>query len=405
MPLDERGTVDERNAGAVLRAAREDAGLSLPHVAQCLKLTVRVLEAIEANDRQRFPPPVYLRGYIKNYARLLGLEAEPLLAAYALEKPLVAPQRIEKPRLSRAGAPGISSHTGRLTKQERSPIAVAGSVAGLMAVVLVAVLVWLWPAEERPDSAVGESASASTEAASGAGESRSIAGTEDAPGVGGTVGSADANAITEQTVSESIAGTAAGRLDTPRSGDVPVAESNGAAAIRGGLPEGAADFSNGGIAPESVSMDAPDAVNGIAGAGAPAGAANASSGDIEPEPVAMNAPDTRNGIVGAGAPGEDVAVAAGAAADLLRVRRLTPIGDEELWFEFTEDCWVEVFDTEGEILYQDLMSRRQSLRLVGAGPFQIRLGYAPGVTLEYNGEAVPLAPHTRNNVALLVVGQ
>ena len=51
------------------------------------------------------------------------------------------------------------------------------------------------------------------------------------------------------------------------------------------------------------------------------------------------------------------------------------------------------------------MRRRQTLRLVGAGPFQIRLGYAPAVTLAYNGEPVPLAPHTRNTVALLVVGQ
>ena len=90
---------------------------------------------------------------------------------------------------------------------------------------------------------------------------------------------------------------------------------------------------------------------------------------------------------------------------MLRVRRITPLGDDELWFEFTQDCWVEVFNTEGQALYENLLRRRQSLRLIGTGPFQIRLGYAPGAMLEYNGEPVRLGPHTRNNVASLVLGQ
>jgi len=42
---------------------------------------------------------------------------------------------------------------------------------------------------------------------------------------------------------------------------------------------------------------------------------------------------------------------------------------------------------------------------VGQAPFRVLLGYAPGVQMSFNGETVVLAPHTRNNVATLVLGQ
>lgn len=86
-------------------------------------------------------------------------------------------------------------------------------------------------------------------------------------------------------------------------------------------------------------------------------------------------------------------------------RRITEFGDDEMWFQFTEDCWVEIKDTRGANLYSDLSRSGQNLRLVGQGPFRILLGYAPGVQMQYNGETVSLLAHTRNNVASLVLGQ
>jgi cytoskeleton protein RodZ len=92
-------------------------------------------------------------------------------------------------------------------------------------------------------------------------------------------------------------------------------------------------------------------------------------------------------------------------ADAGGARRLTESGDDELSFAFTEDCWVEVKNGLGRNLYSDLSRAGTSLALVGEGPFRILLGYAPGATLTFNGEQVALAPHTRNNVASLVLGQ
>lgn len=87
------------------------------------------------------------------------------------------------------------------------------------------------------------------------------------------------------------------------------------------------------------------------------------------------------------------------------VRRITATGDDRLAFAFSEDCWVEVQSSTGANLYSDLSRAGTELELLGQGPFRILLGYAPGAELTFNGEPVPLAAHTRNNVATLVLGQ
>ena len=88
-----------------------------------------------------------------------------------------------------------------------------------------------------------------------------------------------------------------------------------------------------------------------------------------------------------------------------RERRITEFGDDQLRFTFSDECWVEVKSTTGENLYSDLNRAGRTLILTGSGPFRILLGYAPGVSLEFNGEPVPLDRYTRNNVANLVLGQ
>jgi cytoskeleton protein RodZ len=96
--------------------------------------------------------------------------------------------------------------------------------------------------------------------------------------------------------------------------------------------------------------------------------------------------------------------------DEVVVRTVFPEGAEalvfqqHLKFEFSNDCWVEVRDRTG-LIYTDLNRRGQDLSLRGEAPFTITLGYVPGVYLEYNDEPVALSPHTRNNVATLVLGQ
>jgi len=67
-------------AGAQLRAAREAAGLSLDQVAQQLKLAPRQVRALEEENFGMLPGRTFTRGFMRNYARLLNLDPDLLVA-------------------------------------------------------------------------------------------------------------------------------------------------------------------------------------------------------------------------------------------------------------------------------------------------------------------------------------
>ena len=77
-----------------LRKAREAAGLTQADVADRLKMPVRVVRSLEAEDWSRLGAPVFVRGQLRSYSRLLGLTTAPMMAASG-----VAP--VEPPYLSR----------------------------------------------------------------------------------------------------------------------------------------------------------------------------------------------------------------------------------------------------------------------------------------------------------------
>ncbi len=74
-------TVQKISVGATLRAARERAGLSLTDVAGHLKFAPRQIEALEADDFIHLPEMPFVRGFVRNYAKLLQIDAAPLLVA------------------------------------------------------------------------------------------------------------------------------------------------------------------------------------------------------------------------------------------------------------------------------------------------------------------------------------
>ncbi len=66
--------------GAMLAAARVRAGLSLTDVAERSRVGVGYLEALEADDWEALPAPVYTRGFMRLYAREVGLDPEAVVA-------------------------------------------------------------------------------------------------------------------------------------------------------------------------------------------------------------------------------------------------------------------------------------------------------------------------------------
>lgn len=68
--------------GQILREARENKDLTLDEVQAAIRINPRYLQALEEGDYAALPTPVHVRGFLRNYARYLGLDPDPLLARY-----------------------------------------------------------------------------------------------------------------------------------------------------------------------------------------------------------------------------------------------------------------------------------------------------------------------------------
>jgi len=67
--------------GALLHAERRRQNFSIGDVSRHLKLSVRQVEALERDEYKMFGGPVFVHGFLRNYAKLLGLDAGSLIAA------------------------------------------------------------------------------------------------------------------------------------------------------------------------------------------------------------------------------------------------------------------------------------------------------------------------------------
>ncbi|MCL2310800.1 MAG: DUF4115 domain-containing protein [Proteobacteria bacterium] len=125
-------------AGALLKAAREAMGLSIDDASSLLKLAPRQIQAIEQQDFDVLPPRTFVRGFIRNYARLLNIDADAVLAALPPETP-------------QAVSPAASSiKMSTRTMLPLSPYGKASSSVGkwLLAIAVIAVIaaaLFFWP--------------------------------------------------------------------------------------------------------------------------------------------------------------------------------------------------------------------------------------------------------------------
>ncbi|MHB8176915.1 MAG: RodZ domain-containing protein [Vulcanimicrobiaceae bacterium] len=118
--------------GDRFRAARENRGLSLSEVSEQIRIRSVYLAAIEDENWAVIGAAVYVRGFLRTYARFLGLDPEQAVSEFAGREPEpIAPSRPDEP-------------------PAESPLRAPGSglgpfiwVASLVAVVLIALIVYL----------------------------------------------------------------------------------------------------------------------------------------------------------------------------------------------------------------------------------------------------------------------
>ena len=79
--------------GEILKKRREELGQDLKEIAHTLKIRYDYLKALEAEDFEKLPVPVYTKGYIRDYAKFLDINPDIIIKAY-MEK--ISPPVIEK---------------------------------------------------------------------------------------------------------------------------------------------------------------------------------------------------------------------------------------------------------------------------------------------------------------------
>jgi hypothetical protein len=87
LPAARMGQLDGPVTGAALRGYREQSGVSLQQIAERSKVGLRYLQYIEDDRHHDLPARVYLRGFLLEYARALGLEPSITADAYLATLP------------------------------------------------------------------------------------------------------------------------------------------------------------------------------------------------------------------------------------------------------------------------------------------------------------------------------
>ena len=90
MVQEDKPSTDQRSPGAMLRTARESAGMSVEQVADKLHLLQSVVNSLEKDCYDRIRGETFVRGYLRNYARLLGIDADEVLSQVAVREPCTA---------------------------------------------------------------------------------------------------------------------------------------------------------------------------------------------------------------------------------------------------------------------------------------------------------------------------
>ncbi len=164
------------SAGARLRDARVAAGLSIDAVAQQLKLAPRQVKALEEDDFAQLPGRTFVRGFMRNYARLVRLDAEAVLATL--------PEAGTAPALDHPSLGSTTRVMGELPADLHGKPSSARWAIPLALVAIVAIAVvyeFARPLAEHGKSAAPEKSSVAPAATTGAPQGNTPATTDNGP--------------------------------------------------------------------------------------------------------------------------------------------------------------------------------------------------------------------------------
>lgn len=291
------------HVGEKLRLAREALGMSALDIAHTLKLGLRQVEALETGHWQGLPGNTFVRGFVRNYARVVQVDAVPLMVELdgSLEKQANNLTVSESP-------PATMPQAGSDSRRDRAVV-----MSGIGLVVVAALAYFLMPNDL---STLREN----------------------------TRGLLDSLARKEEPVVVPAPVVAAPSLAAPAE---PI------------FPPGAT--------PQQImnpQAQTPPEVVPNNSVPVPNSSLPTSPADVKPAVIA-NAPQLR--------------------------------------FVFEKESWLEVRDRDNKVIFSQRVPAGTEQTLSGQGPLSLVVGYAQGVRVFSHGQAIDLAPHTRGEVARLVL--
>ena len=303
------------SVGDSLRNARMVTGWTVSDVAKKLNLTPSAVEFIEANQFERLPGTTFARGYIRSYAKILGLDSNQLA------------QQFDQQFIGSSTTSSVQSidRVGEARRVSR------GMLQFSLFVVLLIILgagYYAWEVFNSAGSDVSNKSAVFERV---------------------EVERADGS-MHVQTLDEPEDQAVAFVLDTNVAGDL-------------GNEQGA--IATDGEQPEALSSDAEENV----------------------EQSAVQA-DTDDAKVAEKPEAAELAAGMGVAQ-----------------LSFANDCWIRIVDANGKEISSGLKRAGESMSVTGKAPLDVRLGYAKGVSITYNGEVVDFSSAVRGATARFKLGE
>ena len=331
------------NPGETLRQARESNGWSLAEVALKLNLTVTSLSNLEAGAFDKLPGHTFARGYIRAYAKLLGMDQTVLVQQFDQS----------------TGTDSQGSNVHALGRIEE-PVRVSHTILRIVSLLLLIAVIgggFVWWQDQT------------------------------------SLRTKDLTSLAPEHVEvEGADGTTQIHpIDEPEDQAVAEGQAEGATALA--LPGAETSAESTGAEPVAPAT-AP---------GAPAPAATPAAPVHTPAPVVATPAAPAANVPATPAPTVTAPVA---PAVTTPAPAAAPVaGQGQVSVQFVADCWTQVSDGSGKVLFSGLKRKGDSLAVAGKPPFAVRLGYARGAQVSYNGQPVDVAPFTSGETARLKLGQ
>ena len=344
--VSESPVAGQSDLGAMLREARTLRDLSMDDLARRLRLEQRVVRLLENNQFDQLGAPAFIRGYLRSIARELEIDSGPLIAVFDLK--------------SAGEPPPLVDFETRPRPQVTSETTVVRYTSIALALGMVALIVLWWRSHDTAPANDVQAPVALPESAELA-PSDALPGFDEVPPAG---------------LATDVAGTV---LDDAASAFI--------------APDSALD--NGSIAGAEPGLLTDDAADESA---MPAQAAPGDSPAATPDDdgVRSTSSSSVRSI-------RSRTFLRAAAISLCSCARPDD-GAATLGISTSADAWIEVRDGNDERLLFGLVRPDAPRTLRGALPYTLVIGNTPAVSVQFNGAAVDLAPHSNEGVARLVLG-